>query len=62
MTTKDRRIQIRVDAEMKAMLDKLAKHWSPIGDPLTPSEVFRECLRRVADQEIKSGKPKKKPR
>jgi hypothetical protein len=50
--TKDRRMQVRLPDDLEATVRRLAKHWSPIGEPLTPSEVFRECVERVARQEF----------
>ena len=68
MPTKEHRIQIRIDDDLKAMLDRLAEYWRWEDEPLTPSEVVRACVRRahaemmvkttaLRDAQSRGGKP-----
>ena len=58
MPTKDRRIQIRFPAPLAAKVDELAASWSRTHEPLTPSEVVRECVERIHAAEAKARKRK----
>ena len=48
-----RRIQVQFPPDVEAAVGRLAKKWSYTGEPLTPSQVIRECVMRISRSESK---------